>query len=51
MLCKVDRGQDVGGFTNLDGEDVLYRSVFLPISEDGTQITHLMAAFSYKTVH
>lgn len=42
---------DVGEFTNLNGENVLYRSVFLPISEDGERITHLMAAFSYKTVH
>lgn len=42
---------DVGEFTNLLGEDVLYRSVFLPISEDGERITHLMAAFSYKTMH
>jgi hypothetical protein len=42
---------DVGEFTNLHGENVLYRSVFLPISEDGKRITHLMAAFSYKTTH
>lgn len=42
---------DVGEFTNRLGEDVLYRSVLLPISEDGEKITHLMAAFSYKTVH
>ena len=42
---------DVGTFTNQKGEDVLYRSVFLPISEDGKRITHLMAAFSYKTTH
>jgi len=43
---------DVGAFTNADGKEILYRSVFLPISEDGGRhITHLMAAFSYKTVH
>ena len=42
---------DVGEFTNRLGEEVLYRSVLLPISEDGKKITHLMAAFSYKTVH
>jgi hypothetical protein len=42
---------DVGEFTNTLGEEVLYRSVLLPISEDGKKITHLMAAFSYKTVH
>jgi hypothetical protein len=42
---------DVGEFTNLHGEDVLYRSVILPISEDGKRITHLMVTFSYKTTH
>jgi len=42
---------DVGEFTNVKGEDVIYRSVFLPISEDGKKITHLIAAFSYKTTH
>ena len=42
---------DVGEFTNLLGQDVLYHSVLLPISEDNRRITHLMATFSYKTVH
>ena len=42
---------DVGEFTNPAGEDILYRSVFLPVSEDGRHITHLLAAFSYKTAH
>ena len=42
---------DVGEFTNLHGEDVLYRSVILSISEDGKRITHLMVTFSYKTTH
>jgi len=43
---------DVGAFTNNEGKEVLYRSVFLPISEDGGKhITHLMAAFSYKNAH
>ena len=42
---------DVGEFTNLHGEEVLYRSVILPISEDGKRITHLMVTFSYKTTH
>jgi len=42
---------DVGEFINLNGEEILYRSVLLPISEDGKRITHLMAAFSYKTTH
>ena len=42
---------DVGEFTNLHGQEIIYRSVFLPISEDGKRITHLMATFSYKAVH
>ena len=42
---------DVGTFTNDAGEEICYRSVFLPISEDGKRVTHLMATFSYKTVH
>lgn len=42
---------DVGSFTNAAGKEILYRSVFLPISDDGKRITHLMAAFSYKAVH
>lgn len=43
---------DIGAFTNAEGREVLYRSVFLPISEKGGKhITHLMAAFSYKTSH
>lgn len=42
---------DVGGFTNANGIDIVYRSVFLPVSEDGTQVTHLLGAFSYRMVH
>lgn len=42
---------DVGSFTNAAGAEILYRSVFLPVSEDGRRITHLMATFSYKTLH
>jgi hypothetical protein len=42
---------DVGEFTNPNGHDILYRSVFLPVSEDGVRITHLIGAFSYRMVH
>lgn len=42
---------DVGEFTNPKGQDILYRSVFLPVSEDGIRITHLIGAFSYRMVH
>ena len=42
---------DVSEFTNLHGEDVLYRCVILLICEDGNRITHLIVTFSYKTTH
>jgi hypothetical protein len=42
---------DVGEFTNADGEEILYRSVFLPVTDDGGSVTHLIGAFSYKTMH
>jgi hypothetical protein len=42
---------DVGGFTNARGEEILYRSVFLPVTDDGGSVTHLIGAFSYKTMH
>lgn len=42
---------DVGGFTNANGIDIKYRSVFLPVSDDSRHVTHLLGAFSYKTVH
>ena len=42
---------DVGGFCNADGHEIVYRSVFLPVSEDGTRVTHLLGAFSYRMVH
>ena len=42
---------DVGEFTNASGEEILYRSVFLPVTDDGGSVTHLIGAFSYKTRH
>ena len=42
---------DVGEFTNADGDDILYRSVFLPVTDYGDTVTHLIGAFSYKTFH
>ncbi|MBK19127.1 MAG: hypothetical protein CMM52_09875 [Rhodospirillaceae bacterium] len=42
---------DVGGFTNASGNEILYRSVFLPVTVNGGNVTHLIGAFSYKTVH
>ena len=42
---------NVSEFTNLQGEDVLYRCVIHLICEDGKRITHLIVTFSYKTTH
>lgn len=42
---------DVGHFTNSNGEDVYYRSVLLPLSDDQENVNYLLGAFSYKTVN
>jgi len=42
---------DVGLFTNANGEEIIYRSVFLPVTDDGVSVTHLISVFSYKTIH
>lgn len=42
---------DVGHFTNAEGEDVYYRSVLLPLSDDQVNINYLIGAFSFKTVN
>ena len=42
---------DVGSFTNANGDEIMYRSVFLPVTDDGGTVSHLIGAFSYKTVH
>lgn len=39
---------DVGHFTNADGEDIYYRSVLLPLSDDQETVNYLLGAFSFK---
>ena len=39
---------DVGQFTNIKGEDVCYRSVLLPLSNDQQTVNYLVGAFSFK---
>lgn len=39
---------DVGHFTNADGEEILYRSILLPLSDDQVRVNYLLGAFSYK---
>ena len=41
---------DVGHFTNAEGEDVYYRSVLLPLSDDQENVNYLMGAISFKSV-
>ena len=41
---------DVGNFTNPRGEEILYRSIILPLSDDQENINYLVGAFSYKKV-
>ncbi|MGB0631048.1 MAG: hypothetical protein ACPGRZ_10155 [Alphaproteobacteria bacterium] len=42
---------DVGRFFNKKGEEILYRSILLPLSENGTTVDRVVTAFSYKVVH
>ena len=42
---------DVGRFFNRKGEEVLYRSILLPLSDDGVNVDRVVSAFSYKVVH
>jgi hypothetical protein len=42
---------DIGNFTNMNNIEVLYRCIFLPVSEDGERISHLLGAFSYRMIH
>lgn len=39
---------DIGEFVNANGVDVLYRCVFLPLSDNGVDVTHIGAVFSYR---
>ena len=41
---------DVGRFFNKKGEEVLYRSILLPLSDDGVRVDRVVSAFSYKVV-
>jgi len=42
---------DVGRFFNKKGQEVLYRSILLPLSDDGIRVDCVVSAFSYKVVH
>lgn len=42
---------DAGRFFNKKGQEVLYRSILLPLSDDGLRVNRVVSAFSYKVVH
>ncbi len=39
---------DIGEFQNSNGTDILYRCVFLPVSENGEDVSQILAVFSYR---
>lgn len=39
---------DIGSFTNAAGEEVQYRSVLLPLSDDQERVNYLLGAFSFR---
>ena len=41
---------DVGNFINPHGEEILYRSIILPLPDDQENINYLVGAFSYKKI-
>ena len=42
---------DVGRFFNKKGQKVVYRSILLPLSDNGLRVNRMVSAFSYKVVH
>lgn len=39
---------DVGLFMNRLGQEIRYRCVLLPLSDDGITVDHVLGAFSFK---
>jgi len=56
LLSRVPRvvsarcGLMIEGGATLRGEGILYRSVLLPVSEDGVTIDHLLGAANYRSL-
>jgi hypothetical protein len=40
----------IGGVATLNGVGILYRSMLLPLSENGATIDHLLGAASYRSL-
>jgi hypothetical protein len=50
QVVSARRGLTVDGVATLNGEGILYRSMLLPLSEDGVTIDHLLGAASYRAL-
>jgi hypothetical protein len=49
-VVSARRGLVVDGVATLNGVGILYRSMLLPLSEDGVTIDHLLGAVSYRAL-
>ena len=47
-VASARRGVMIEGGATLRGADILYRSVLLPIAEDGVTIDHVLGATNYR---
>jgi hypothetical protein len=50
QVVSARRGLMVDGVATLNGVGILYRSMLLPLSEDGVTIDHLLGAVSYRAL-
>jgi hypothetical protein len=50
QVVSARRGLVVDGVATLNGVGILYRSMLLPLSEDGVTIGHLLGAVSYRAL-
>jgi hypothetical protein len=49
-VVSARRGLMIEGGATLDGVGILYRSVLLPVSENGVAIDHLLGAANYRSL-
>ena len=47
-VASARRGLTIEGGATLRGADILYRSVLLPLSEDGVTVNHVLGATNYR---
>jgi hypothetical protein len=50
-VVSARRGLMIEGGATLRGESILYRSVLLPLSEDGVAIDYMLGAANYRSLH